>query len=98
MHLKSFESTREARGTRLRLVLLLTLLSCSPNFPRASITLYRRTLTMDQFVIKKGNKKTFNVIKKSLKTLKTFISHSSFLHSPFLVLVTSDGMENKFYF
>ena len=47
MHLGSLESTQEAtpRAT-------LTLLSCSPNFPRASITRYTvRTLSMNQFLI-----------------------------------------------
>ena len=40
MHLKNLESTRQAReALGFALVLLVTLLSCSPNFPRASITL-----------------------------------------------------------
>ena len=42
MHLRSLESTQKAW-------VALTLLSCSPNFPRTSITRYTGTLSMNQF-------------------------------------------------
>ena len=40
MHLGSLESTQEARVALGSPRVTLTLLSCSPNFPRASITRY----------------------------------------------------------